>query len=472
MSSPKDPGILSSPVDARPGSPVAIRPTASPNDIGNDLRLHRHSPTVARSFDPNDPEVRERQRTMDVDMAMHLSRARRETVLISPSSSPYEATQPAPAETLLPISALSEHEERQIGIARGETIHEEQFGAQKITVSSPQLSLLDLHQTAQDPTLVSPQARHHAPLQDSESVSNFGLPVYQDNVSRTDFDFTPMEQFAAVEKAALGLPSAPSTKFSLHTLRQTRSRTYGPRASTSSVPPADDTSVNADATPVATSSTFPHRKLSESNPNPRVQHRRGIGGKMALFEGSPNHPSLPARLLSHHTQALPQDGFPALLYQATQPPTMSDNEIPHTGHDRPYRFSFYSNSLAATIHARSLSELPADGQTFEELFTGISPGNANGGDKPGAPTRPTSPPSSNSRPGTGMGFNRSTMVNNSLDSSYFNHGGGNASLRKSDPKGGGNWKYDSDGDSDAKTWWLDVQSPTDEEMKMLSKVGT
>lgn len=26
-------------------------------------------------------------------------------------------------------------------------------------------------------------------------------------------------------------------------------------------------------------------------------------------------------------------------------------------------------------------------------------------------------------------------------------------------------------DSDATTWWLDVQSPTDEEMKMLSKVN-
>jgi magnesium transporter len=150
---------------------------------------------------------------------------------------------------------------------------------------------------------------------------------------------------------------------------------------------------------------------------------------------------------------------------------MSDIGILHSGHDRPYRFSFYSNSLAATIHARSLSELPADGQTFEELFSGTSSGNVNGSDKPGGPTRPTSPPLFNSRPGTGMGFNRGTTVNSSLDSSYFNHGGGNAGLRKSDPKGGGNWKYDSDGDSDAKTWWLDIQSPTDEEMKMLSKVG-
>ena len=43
------------------------------------------------------------------------------------------------------------------------------------------------------------------------------------------------------------------------------------------------------------------------------------------------------------------------------------------GHDRPYRFSFYSNALNATIHARTLSELPSEGQSFEDLFTGISP---------------------------------------------------------------------------------------------------
>jgi hypothetical protein len=66
--------------------------------------------------------------------------------------------------------------------------------------------------------------------------------------------------------------------------------------------------------------------------------------------------------------------------------------ILNTGHDRPFRFSFYSNSFAATIHSRSLNELPADGQSFRDLFSGTS------------------------------------------------------------------------------AWWLDVTSPTEEEMKMLSEV--
>jgi len=74
------------------------------------------------------------------------------------------------------------------------------------------------------------------------------------------------------------------------------------------------------------------------------------------------------------------------------------------GHDRPYRFSFHSNALPSAIHARSLGELPADGQTFEQLFSGV-----------------TSPPAGSS-------------------------------------------------DSDNNTWWLDILNPTDEEMKMLSKV--
>jgi magnesium transporter len=193
---------------------------------------------------------------------------------------------------------------------------------------------------------------------------------------------------------------------------------------------------------------------------------------MALFEGSPNDPSsLPPRL--QRPPAHLQDPS-ASLYQTAPPPT----GILHTGHDRPYRFSFYSNTLAATIHARSLSELPADGQSFEDLFCGISPGNGFVPEKQGT-TRPLSSPSYNGRPTTALGGNKGTAtMHNSLDSSYFNNVSGTSGGRKTDSKGalmggggGGNGKYETDGDSDAKTWWLDIQSPTDEEMKMLSKVG-
>ncbi|KAI0031821.1 hypothetical protein K488DRAFT_51232 [Vararia minispora EC-137] len=83
------------------------------------------------------------------------------------------------------------------------------------------------------------------------------------------------------------------------------------------------------------------------------------------------------------------------------------------GHDRPYRFSFFSNTLSATIHARSLSELPADGQTFEDLFLGAS---GNGGAMPAVP------------------------------------------------------RYKNLNGEEGHTWWLDILSPTDEEMKMLAQV--
>ncbi|EIW76302.1 magnesium transporter [Coniophora puteana RWD-64-598 SS2] len=102
--------------------------------------------------------------------------------------------------------------------------------------------------------------------------------------------------------------------------------------------------------------------------------------------------------------------------------------IINTGHDRPYRFSFYSNALSQTIHARSLSELPSEGQTFEDLFSGMQ--------------TPVPPP-----PGSGSGSNsRGTTAN------------ANARL-----VGGGD-------EYQGKTWWLDVLSPTDEEMRVLSKV--
>ena len=55
-------------IDIQTPSPRIVRleePHASPP---------RHSPTLTRAFHPDDPEVRERQRTMDVDLAMQMCR--------------------------------------------------------------------------------------------------------------------------------------------------------------------------------------------------------------------------------------------------------------------------------------------------------------------------------------------------------------------------------------------------------------
>jgi magnesium transporter len=160
---------------------------------------------------------------------------------------------------------------------------------------------------------------------------------------------------------------------------------------------------------------------------------------MALFEGIPGAPppSLAAGL------APPLSEVPSFA-------DVSSATVNGVGHDRPYRFSFYSNGLGATIHARSLSELPADGQSFEDMFAGVG-----GPDKSPAPAEPERrpPPRTSSQVTT-------QSVRTSRDDAKVPQGGNGSEVYKSlvsrDPEG--------------HTWWLDILSPIDEEMKMLSKV--
>lgn len=119
--------------------------------------------------------------------------------------------------------------------------------------------------------------------------------------------------------------------------------------------------------------------------------------------------------------------------------------------EKPYRFSFYSNCLRSTIHARSLCELPAEGQSCEDLFLGkntaaaaarkearsMAPGVLNG----------VATPTPFGTPMEGLAGKRD-----------LNRPGG----RYSDIAP---WKDDDD----ANSWWLDVLCPTDEEMRVLSK---
>ena len=117
---------------------------------------------------------------------------------------------------------------------------------------------------------------------------------------------------------------------------------------------------------------------------------------MALFESAnPDTPSSFSALLGQvlgQNPSIPRG--PSYDHIAGIHPTAGlPGGILNTGHDRPYRFSFYSNALSATIHARSLSELPAEGQTFEELFQGVN----------GTEERPDGV--NVSRPTTSMGFN-------------------------------------------------------------------
>ncbi|KAJ3772146.1 hypothetical protein FB446DRAFT_689752 [Lentinula raphanica] len=475
-------GVLSSsPVSTRGGSPVR-RKGSSSISIDDPENRPRLSPTLARSFDPNDPQVRERQQTLDMDMAMQLSKARRDTIISSPQALHQEMSAENPDSVAQ--AEISPREQRDIDIAQGPSI-EELDDLESITTKrqpSP-VDLRDLLPQSHDPSLlVSLNGGLHPSAQrDDPSASAYGqLPTYQANMSQSAFNFAPMEAFATSERLALGISSSSTntTKFSLPPPRNRMftedmfSSTQAP--STRPIPSLDNTisptsldppaasSETAVSDPSAVSSPNPtrQRKLSQSNPHPR-SHRKGIGGKLALFENTHGGSSGPNRIPfslgpggnasaigAPNMNNLPafDDGSPSLFRPATVPATQYPS-VPglNTGHDRPYRFSFYSNALPSTIHARSLSEIPAEGQTFEDLFSGLSREKA---DQHTKDKRPTSAgpkgyfpgnvkPSYRSRPGFGGGM--------------------------------GLTSYDGD-DPESSTWWLDVLSPTDEEMKMLSKV--
>ncbi|POY76676.1 hypothetical protein BMF94_0268 [Rhodotorula taiwanensis] len=150
---------------------------------------------------------------------------------------------------------------------------------------------------------------------------------------------------------------------------------------------------------------------------------------------------------------------------------------------RPYRFSFYSNALPTTIHSRSLAELPAEGQTFEELFCGTRPSHeyeVGQGEEstPPAPSavsldaRLSNLASSNQTGGSGTATPTSipNTLNNVSTSKLLGTlpaGVSATTMRNDRPKTA---VMRSDEDAEANTWWLDVTCPTDQEMKTLSKV--
>ena len=422
--------VSSSPVSIRGGSPVRRR-SISPGDL-TDLssKAPHHSP-VARSFDPNDPHVRERQRTMDVDMAMQLSLARRDTLLPSPVSA---FTTP----TAIANQPAADHAFSTLPIPEEDTI--------------PDFEQIEANDNLAQPSLsIEPHPQNNT----EDVTSNFGLPTYQADGPLSKFDFTRMEEFATAEKASLGLNTPINARFFL------RGR---PKSNVDSSTPmvSEEVTVLDQTEDGPSSGQLPqrHRKLSESIPHPRT-HRKGIGGKMALFENtSHNTPSFSTRLDPFPTPDGDIPPGPSYDFITGIPTPRPNGGILNTGHDRPYRFSFYSNTLSATIHARSLSELPADGQSFEQLFSGTS----------------SHQPSSSPRPMFSPPYQEPNR--NNAEPNFFlnnnNHMGsnGNGNNRREKPNGSKGIHDMSvlNPEQDINTWWLDVQSPTDEEMKMLSKV--
>jgi magnesium transporter len=245
-------------------------------------------------------------------------------------------------------------------------------------------------------------------------------------LSRVTFNFQVMEDFAVAEKTRLGLANTVDERF-----QHLRMRKPSQASAIAEVGSSGGSGTTDFRLP--TPHALRERKLSQSNALPR---RHG-GGKMALFEGIPGAP--PASLAAG--LAPPLSVVPSFA-------DLSSAEVNGVGHDRPYRFSFYSNALGATIHARSLSELPADGQSFEDMFAGL-----------GGPVQSPTEPDRRPTPGTASTLT-TPFIRTPREDAKVSQGGNGGELYKSLIAPG----------PEGHTWWLDVLSPTDEEMKMLSKV--
>lgn len=381
-----------------------------------------------------DPDVRERQRTLDVDLAIHLSRARQGSS-VSPEASPLALRERDDRSPEIPahhegnaFPNLFLQEEREMEMARGEP-------HRQLHIDDPYHGTLTPNDLRQDLDMTHHLAGRHEPhllgsVLNAPHQFDGTLPLYQPPalLSRQAFNFQAMEDFAVAEKTRLGLASGrPDDRFQhLRMRRPSQPSAFGEGASSGGSAVTDFR--------LPTPHNLRERKLSQSNALPR---RHG-GGKMALFEGIPGAP--PASLAA---------GLAPPLSEVPSFADLSSVTVNGVGHDRPYRFSFYSNALGATIHARSLSELPADGQSFEDMFAGVG-----GPDKSPVPAEPVRRPARTSSEVT------TQSVRTSREDAKVPQGGNGGEVYKSlIPR-----------DQEGHTWWLDVLSPIDEEMKMLSKV--
>lgn len=167
--------------------------------------------------------------------------------------------------------------------------------------------------------------------------------------------------------------------------------------------PMDEFVKGPQPTVVHSSATSRRESIVEETPPTMMRRRQRKAsqtlarraGKLALFEGFETQP----------------EDLPTKAPRAIKKPVPAYSDAAPVSNA--YRFSFYSNALPATIHARTLSELPAEGQSFEDLFAGRAR------DSDSTLAKTSSPPAS---------------------------------------------------EPEASTWWLDVLSPTDEEMRMLAQV--
>lgn len=475
----------------------------------------RRSPTLVRTPDPNDPVAQERQRSLDVDSALQLSRARSGSVYAAHPRFVHSLSHSHPLPHAHQINP-----EVQPGTSPPTSRPNSSSGASATNAGYPFLthsadeierSLSDLNggvgtgvdaamfnqhlSHAHDPSLLvslsSPGVGVAPGAVSGESLLG-ALPVYQpaigplNGAARSHFDFAAMEAFARNEKRNLGIasrsPSDPQQQLRWASSSMSSVQRPPPPPVFSSSPPQIEHSMNAasvgfadaealsvaaegfrghdnlkddnvaptadgtlaptasepihskDVSPDSSSARLRQRKLSLSN-SAKPRNRRAGGGKMALFEGAYGAPpptfGAPGTAAKGRFSPMPSYEHIPQVGATSSGETPALPQLPPpiyglVGHERPYRFSFYSNKLAATIHARSLSELPAEGQLFEDLF---------------------------------FGANRAMVADDGMNKP-----------KPGDSSNKLNGLIPTPSDEEVSAWWLDVLSPTDEEMKLLSKV--
>jgi hypothetical protein len=255
---------------------------------------------------------------------------------------------------------------------------------------------------------------------------------------RSRFDFAPLEELVNEERKRQGQASRKGQprRVTTRSTENAGSATIIAEDNLGGTDPAVEKDLETDPT-----KTRPLRSIQATS------YPKRTGGKLALFENTtasfppfdlpPTSPPPPP--VSSEPPALDSDK-----------PTLPTQLLTDYDENRPYRFAFYSNRLRSTIYARSLQELPAEDQTFEELFLGKSTTEPNG--TPAASLAGGATPKSNLTPLL-AGSQALTPV--PMDGiSDKNLPSTNRSGRATtEPPA---WKDDED----ASSWWLDILCPT------------
>lgn len=319
---------------------------------------------------------------------------------------------------------------------------------------------------------------------ESDGLRRVGSYATADGI-RSVFDFAAMDEFAATEREALDEIEGPAMGVTAEEMGEAPSGIDAEMRRRSEAvvrvaSPARQQSGEVSGSGSSTRQEDDNGKVGydddlmalpkdeEESPQPRFgrrarkqskqAHPARRQAKLALFEsfGAGEGEELqggalkaPRPVARPHAPPLPADLEPPKFTPYSDSP----------GHDQPYRFSFYSNALPVTIHARSLAELPAEGQSFEDLFKGRN--------------IPDEKPQTSSEIPRSSGWNTPKEPSGLSLSAPRPQSLSQAAITKSiivpgtvpTPP-----PPNPDDDPEAYTWWLDVLSPTDDEMRMLSRV--